>query len=81
MDNMELNLNEMENVVGGAGGSKTPLPRKEGFEVYKILPGNTLTRIANKFHTTVDYLVSINPTITNRNDITAGRYMYVPKQK
>ena len=81
MDNKEMNLNEMESVVGGAGGSSTPLPKKDGFEVYKILPGNTLTRIANKFHTTVDYLVLINPSITDRNDITAGRYMYVPKQK
>ena len=81
MSTNELNPNEMESVTGGTGGSSTPLPPKEGFEVYKILPGNTLTRIANKFHTTIDYLMSINPTITNKNDITAGRYIYVPRQK
>ena len=27
---------------------------------------------------TVNYLLSINPTITNKNDITAGFYIYVP---
>ena len=33
----ELNLNEMEKVNGGTGGSPTPLPPKSGCEVY----GNT----------------------------------------
>ena len=81
MENMELNLNEMENVAGGNGGSPTPLPPKAGFDVYKIQGGDNLTRIAKKFNTTVDYLVAINPTITNKNFIRAQFYMYVPKQK
>ena len=41
----ELNLNEMENVAGGKGGSSTPLPRKDGFDVYKIQSKDTLTRM------------------------------------
>ena len=81
MENMELNMKEMEKVNGGFGGSPNPLPAKQGCEVYKIQRGNTLIRIANKFHTTVDTLLALNPTITNKNDITTGFYIYVPKQK
>ena len=78
---MELNLNEMKNVSGGAGGSSTPLPPKAGCDVYQIVGNDNLTRIAAWFNTTIDYLMAINPTITNRNFIRAGFYMYVPKQK
>ena len=78
MESKELNLNEMEEIAGGRGGSKLPLPPKGNLGVYQIVKGDTLSRIAKRFNTTVDYLVSINSTITNRNDITAGYYMYVP---
>ena len=79
MKNKELNLNEMEAVSGGTGGSKYPLPHKDGCDVYRIESGATLSRIAGRWNTTVDYLMYINEgIITNRNDITAGRYMYVP---
>ena len=78
MENNELNLNEMESIAGGRGGSKAPLPPRENFGVYQIAKGDNLTKIAKRYYTTVDYLVSINPTITNKNDITAGYYMYVP---
>ena len=78
MENKELNMNEMEEVSGGKGGSPTVLPKKDGFEVYKIVHGDTLSGIAKKYKTTVNYLMSINPTITDRDDITSGRYIYVP---
>ncbi len=80
MENMELNLNEMENISGGKGGSRTPLAPTKDYDVYRIESGTTMIRIAHRFHTTVDYLMAINPTITNKNDITAGYYMYIPKQ-
>ena len=83
MDNMnEMKLNEMETVSGGRGGSPNPLPERAGCDRYKIASGNTLSGIANKFHTTVDYLMYLNQGyITNKNDITAGFWIYVPKQK
>ena len=80
MENKELNLNELENAVGGFGGSPNPLPAKKGFEVYKIKKGDCLSKIAPAFNTTTNYLMSINPTITNKNDITAGFYIYVPEK-
>jgi LysM repeat protein len=77
----ELNLNEMEQVNGGTGGSPTPLPPKSGCEVYKIKSGQTLSGIAQSYGTTWRYLMSINVgIISNENDITAGRYIYVPKR-
>ena len=78
----ELNLNEMEEVVGGFGGSPNPLPQKAGYDRYKIESGTNHSRIARKFNTSVDYLMEINKAyITNKNDITAGFWIYVPKQK
>jgi LysM repeat protein len=80
MDNMvEMNLEEMEEVVGGKGGSPKKLPKRNGFVVYQIQRGDTLTRIAYRYDTTVNELMQINRTlIKNKNDITAGYYIYVP---
>ena len=81
MENKEMNLNELEVVTGGKGGSKTELHATKYYDVYRIQPGENLTRIARNFNTTVSELVRINKTITDKNDITAGYYIYVPKQK
>ena len=79
---MELNLNEMENVSGGFGGSPNPLPEKRGCDRYKIESGANLSRLARRYNTTVAYLMELNKDyITNKNDITAGFWMYIPKQK
>ena len=79
MENMnELSLNEMEEIVGGRGGSPSKLPKKKGFKVYRIKSGDCLSRIAGNCGTTAEYLKSINPTIHNINDITAGFYIYIP---
>ena len=74
----ELNLNEMEAVSGGKGGSPNPLPQKAGLTVYRIKSGDCLSKIAPAFNTTTKHLLELNPTITNKNDITAGFYIYVP---
>ena len=79
MNNEELNLQEMENVNGGFGGYAHKPREKAGFMAYQIVKGDNLTKIAKRFNTTVDYLVSINRSvIPNRNDITSGYYIYVP---
>ena len=79
MDNAtELNLNEMENVSGGTGGSPRPLPEKHGCRVYKIVRGDTLGKIARINGTTVEKIKAVNSTIHNVNDITAGYYIYIP---
>ena len=74
MKNMaeELNLNEMTEASGGKGGPPNPLPAQSGLKVYKIKSGDRLGRIASAHKTTVDFLMSVNPPIKNKNDITAG---------
>ena len=74
----ELNLEEMGDVNGGMGGSSQKLPEKKGMKVYQIVKGDTLTKIAYNFGTTVQKIVAANPTIKNANDITAGFYIYIP---
>lgn len=89
MENKELNLNELENAAGGAtgkteraGGSPTPLPAKTGYKNYKITATDTMIRIANRFHTTVDELMKVNSKwIKNKSLIMTGYYMYVPENK
>jgi len=79
MDHMnELNLNEMESVSGGRGGSPYELPEKEGFFVYHIVRGDTLGKLGKRFGTTAEKIKAANPTIKNINDITAGYYIYIP---
>ena len=80
MENMkELNLNELEEAVGGRGGSPTRLPEKEGLIVYQIQRGDTLGKLARRYHTTVQQIAAFNPTIRNVNDITAGYFIYIPE--
>ena len=55
--------NEMENVVGGAAN---------GAQYYIIQNGDTLSGIAQKFGTTVEVLLALNPRIKNKNLIYAG---------
>ena len=74
----ELNLNEMEDVTGGSGGSPKRLKEKKGCIVYQIQPGDRLGIIARNNNTTCEAIKKVNPTITNVNDITAGFWIYIP---
>jgi LysM repeat protein len=47
-------------------------------QTYKIQSGQTLTKIAGIFHTTVQNLLILNPNITNPNKIDAGQTIIVP---
>ena len=69
-----LNQEEMQEAVGG---KYKPLPYMPGYAQYIIQPGDTLTRIAKMFNTTVNKLMSYNPQIKDRNLIRAGAYMYI----
>ena len=80
MENInELKMEEMEEVNGGQGGSSKKLSPKAGYVVYQIVYGDTLTRIAHRFGTTIDAIKRANPTIKDVNDITAGFWIYIPQ--
>jgi LysM repeat protein len=51
-----------------------------GFNTYIIARGDTLKTLAYQFNTTVDYLVSLNPDITNVNVIYEGQRLVVPAE-
>ena len=80
MDNMELNMNEMEQVIGGKNeGGYTKKPgAKRGCTIYKIVSGDTLIKIARRNNTTVDKIMAVNPELVNRSYIVAGCYIYIP---
>ena len=77
----DLNQEQLEEVTGGRGGSKTELHPTKYCDVYQIERGDNLTRLAKRFNTTVKRLLELNPTITDKNDITIDYYIYIPKQK
>ena len=79
MDINEVNVNEMENVVGGRGGYRKPPAPIPGLEIYRIKEHDTLIRIAKRYGTTWMELQELNAeVIPNKNDITTGYYIYVP---
>lgn len=74
LEAVELNLDEMNEIAGGAF---KPLPPKTGFIVYQISKGETLGRIAKRFGYTVKDLLNWNPKITDKNKIYYGDYLYI----
>ena len=77
---VELTEEELAMADGGVyGGSKNPLPPKAGYIVYRIGSGENLTGIAKRHRTTVQKIMAANPTITDKNKIAAGFYIYIPQ--
>lgn len=71
MDEKKLTLSELENVSGGLAYND--------YSLYTVVKGDTLTKIAKRFNTTVDTLVTINH-ISDRNRIYVGQILFVPKK-
>ena len=58
---------------------KKPAPSK--VVDYKVLAGDNLTRIAKMYNTTIDEIVSMNPSITNPNLIRTNTILKVPDRR
>lgn len=67
------NLNQ-PNVSGSASTEA-----QKQYESYTIKAGDTLSKIARKFGTTVEKIMAANPYITNKNKIFAGKTLQIPK--
>ena len=52
---------------------------EQQYETYTIKRGDTLSKIARNYGTTVDKIMSANPYITNKNRIYAGKTLQIPK--
>ena len=57
-----------------------PSPEPTDFDTYEVVKGDTLTKIANKYNTTWQYLAEINH-LENPNLIYPGQILLVPKQE
>ena len=66
------NLNKVQTPEQGAIA-------EQQYETYTIKRGDTLSRIARNYGTTVDKLMEANPYITNKNRIYAGKTLQIPK--
>ena len=53
--------------------------QQQQYETYTIKAGDTLSKIARSFGTTVDKIMAANPYITNKNKIYAGKTLQIPK--
>ena len=83
MENMqELNLEEMSEVAGGKCGGYSKKPgAKKGCKIHKVVHGETLSKIATHYGTTVKQIMSVNPELTDASFIVSGCYIYVPTGK
>ncbi len=63
--------------VISATGLKTNMSLRVKERTYTIMPGDTLTKIAAKFNTTVEALVKAN-NISNPDLIIAGQTLKIP---
>ena len=64
-------------VVPSGRAVPVPPPSSDG-STYYVQKGDTLRIIANKYGTTVDALLKLNPQITNQNLIYVGQAITVP---
>ncbi|PKM84130.1 MAG: peptigoglycan-binding protein LysM [Firmicutes bacterium HGW-Firmicutes-11] len=52
-----------------------------GGDVYVVVSGDTMYKIATKYKLTLDQLLAMNPQVTNRNMIYVGQKIYVSAAK
>lgn len=64
--------------IYSAGPGNPPPPPPPTGQTYYAVKGDTLRKIANKFSTTVNELLRLNPQITNPNVIYVGQAIAVP---
>ncbi len=62
---------ELSKIAGGAGAQE--------YVLYTVVKGDTLGEIASRCRTTVQFLMQINPEITDKNKIKIGQKILVPK--
>lgn len=79
-NNMELNMEQMDEISGGkkCGGYDYKPREKAGCKIYRIVHGDTLSKIAGRNRTTVEKIMSVNPELTDKNFIVSGLYIYIP---
>ena len=70
------NLNQQATV---AAPTPAPAEQIQQYETYLIKSGDTLSKIARRYGTTIEKIMSANPYVTNKHKIYAGKTLQIPK--
>lgn len=62
----------------GASENQVSEPEQQ-YETYTIRSGDTLTKIARQYDTTIEKILEANPYVTNKNKIYTGKTLQIPK--
>ena len=68
MMNKQMLDSELENVTGGVTSQE---------KFYTVMEGDSLSRIADRYNTSVVKLILLNPKIKNPNLIYPGQYIRI----
>ena len=80
IDPISSDLAKLNQPAPAPSTTTTTAPKKtQQYETYTIKYGDTLTRIANNFGTTIEKIMAANPYVTNKNRIYAGKTLQIPK--
>lgn len=71
-------MTDLKKLRSSSTASSTSTTEKQ-YETYTIQYGDTLSKIAQRFGTTVQKIMDANPYITNKNKIFAGKTLQIPK--
>ena len=69
---------ELEKLKNTSSATATQ-SQEQQYETYTIKSGDTLSKIAKRYGTTVEKIMAANPYITNANRIFAGKTLQIPK--
>ena len=80
---VELNLNELELVNGGAvaGGLAHKPAAKAGYILHKITARDTVWGLSRKYHCTMDAILNANPSIEDKRLIRTNYWLYIPARR
>lgn len=69
---------ELEKLKNASSATATQ-SQEQQYETYTIKAGDTMSKIANRYGTTVEKIMAANPYVTNANRIFAGKTLQIPK--
>jgi len=78
IDPISSELEKLKN-ASVATAPKEEAKVEQQYETYTIQYGDTLSKIAKRYGTTVEKIMAANPYITNANRIFAGKTLQIPK--
>ena len=79
IDPISSELQKLNQQAIVAAPTPAPAEQVQQYETYLIKSGDTLSKIAQRYGTTVEKIMAANPYVTNKNKIYAGKTLQIPK--